>query len=227
MLLTGAGSGGTLQTTTVAAQASVSRRDMGIVTAVRNFMRLLGGTLALALGSTILNNYLTQAMRGLALSEGAVKAVVDDPTLLGTRFSAASAQTLKELGISTELAGGPILDGYVRGFRIVFILNATCVLRFLLIYLLYAQLNAIFFDRLSAVAFITSVLMIKHKELTRPDEARLREEAKAALQSKKMASPTVLEKSPPEEMASRAENDREEDEPESEEGVQKAEVSKV
>jgi hypothetical protein len=36
MLLAGIGAGQTLQTTTVAAQASVSRRDMSVVTAVRN-----------------------------------------------------------------------------------------------------------------------------------------------------------------------------------------------
>jgi hypothetical protein len=63
----------TLQTTTVAAQASVERKDMSVVTAVRNvgakytkyvsvpliqnyfqFMRLFGGTLSLAVGSTLM-----------------------------------------------------------------------------------------------------------------------------------------------------------------------------
>ena len=69
----------TLQTTTVAAQASVPRRDMAVVTAVRNvssifvlgggvccdeahaafqFVRLLGGTLASAIGSTIMRVFL-------------------------------------------------------------------------------------------------------------------------------------------------------------------------
>ena len=36
MLLAGVGAGQTLQTTVVAAQASVPRRDMSVVTAVRN-----------------------------------------------------------------------------------------------------------------------------------------------------------------------------------------------
>ncbi|KAG6836513.1 hypothetical protein H0H93_007303 [Arthromyces matolae] len=53
MLSAGVGAGLTLQTTTVAAQASVSRRDMSIVTAFRNFIRLLGATLALAISSTL------------------------------------------------------------------------------------------------------------------------------------------------------------------------------
>jgi hypothetical protein len=70
MLLAGIGAGQTLQTTTVAAQASVSRRDMSVVTAVRNvsikpfgltsdiiiiqFVRLMGGTLTLPVGAAIM-----------------------------------------------------------------------------------------------------------------------------------------------------------------------------
>jgi hypothetical protein len=44
----------TLQTTTVAAQASVPRKDMAVVTAFRNFIRQLGGTLTLAFASTFM-----------------------------------------------------------------------------------------------------------------------------------------------------------------------------
>ncbi|KAL0952039.1 hypothetical protein HGRIS_008681 [Hohenbuehelia grisea] len=54
MLLSGIGAGQTLQTTTVAAQASVPRKDMSVVTAFRNFIRQLGGALTLAIGSTIM-----------------------------------------------------------------------------------------------------------------------------------------------------------------------------
>jgi hypothetical protein len=70
MLISGLGSGQTMQTTTVAAQASVPRRDMSVVTTLRNvrsrlwcargsngvgqFLRQLGGTLALAVASTIM-----------------------------------------------------------------------------------------------------------------------------------------------------------------------------
>ncbi|KAK0439115.1 hypothetical protein EV421DRAFT_1821364 [Armillaria borealis] len=54
MLLSGIGAGQTLQPTTIATQASVSRKDMSVVTVFRNFVRNLGGTLALAVGSTII-----------------------------------------------------------------------------------------------------------------------------------------------------------------------------
>lgn len=55
-----------------------------------------------------------------------------------------------------------ILDrGYTRGFRSVFILNAG----------------------LSAVATITSILLIKHKNLTREDDAKFREAAEGEKRS--------------------------------------------
>ncbi|GJE94633.1 MFS general substrate transporter [Phanerochaete sordida] len=158
MLMTGTGGGQTLQTTTVAAQASVSRRDMAIVTAVRNFVRLLGGTLALAIGATIINNSLTHSMTKLNLPSSTIKKIVDDPTLLGARLTDSMNSTsnpLSALGISPD-AADRILDGYNNGFRAVFIMNAT----------------------LAAIATVVSVLMIRHKELTRGDEAQLKAQAK-------------------------------------------------
>ncbi|OSX61679.1 hypothetical protein POSPLADRAFT_1046967 [Postia placenta MAD-698-R-SB12] len=162
MLLSGLGAGQTLQTTTVAAQASVSRRDMSVVTAVRNFVRLLGGTLSLALGATIINNSLRSSMSSLGLPSATIKKIVDDPTLLGVRFSSPSDSSLAALGITPAMAAD-ILDGYTRGFRTVFILNAC----------------------LAAVATLASILMIRHKELSRGDEDKLRAVAQAELTSEK------------------------------------------
>ncbi|KDQ56248.1 hypothetical protein JAAARDRAFT_132785 [Jaapia argillacea MUCL 33604] len=166
MLLSGVGAGQTLQTTTVAAQASVSRKDMSVVTAVRNFIRLLGGTLSLAVGATITNNALRGAMTSLALSPSVIKAVVDDPTLLGSRMSPSSASKLASLGITTS-AADHILSGYNHGFRVVFVLNAT----------------------LAAIATIASVLMIRHKELTRGDEEDLRAQARREADSEGKVDP--------------------------------------
>ncbi|KAH9944596.1 MFS general substrate transporter [Amylocystis lapponica] len=146
MLLEGIGAGQTLQTTTVAAQASVSRRDMSVVTAVRNFIRLLGGTLALALGATIINNSMRSAMAALALPPATIRAVLADPTLL----SAPAA-----VGV-TRVQAARVLTGYTRGFRAVFVVNAS----------------------LSAGATLASVCLIRHKDLERGDEGRLREAAK-------------------------------------------------
>ncbi|EIW53983.1 MFS general substrate transporter [Trametes versicolor FP-101664 SS1] len=153
MLLAGTGAGGTLQTTTVAAQASVSRRDMSVVTAVRNFIRLLGGTLSLAIGATIINNSLRHSMTSLGLPSYTISTILDDPTILGARTSASDA-SFASLGVSPAVAER-ILGAYVRGFRTVFILNAS----------------------LNAVATLAAILLIRHTELTRGDEDDLRKKA--------------------------------------------------
>ncbi|KIK80219.1 hypothetical protein PAXRUDRAFT_244285 [Paxillus rubicundulus Ve08.2h10] len=87
MLLAGIGAGQTLQPTTVAAQASVSRKDMSVVTAVRNFVRMFGGTLSLAIGSTLINNSLRTALSSLALTPSAIATIIDDPTILTSSTS--------------------------------------------------------------------------------------------------------------------------------------------
>jgi len=163
MLLAGIGGGQTLQTTTVAVQASVSRRDMSVVTAVRNFVRLLGGVFGLAIGSTILNNALRHSMRQLSLPTSTIDHLVGNPTLLASRFNLTSNlnstdNPLAALGI-TEGEADHILAGYTNGFKTVFILNAC----------------------LAAFATICSIVMIKHKNLTRGDEERLKAEAKERL----------------------------------------------
>jgi len=158
MLMNGWGGGQTLQTTTVAAQASVSRRDMSIVTAVRNFVRLLGGTFGLAVGSTIINNALRHSMHQLSLPSSISNKIVDDPTILASRLSSnfnSTSNPLASLGISDSEADA-ILAGYTTGFRNVFLLNAS----------------------LAAFATICSIVMIKHKNLTRDDEVRLKEEGR-------------------------------------------------
>jgi hypothetical protein len=77
------------------------------------------------------------------------------------------------LGISASTADIILNKGYTRGFRTVFILHAV----------------------LNAVATIASVLMIKHKELTRGDEQHLREAAAALdVKSKEQKLVTDLEK---------------------------------
>ncbi|KAF8551553.1 MFS general substrate transporter [Imleria badia] len=160
MVLAGLGAGQTLQPTTVAAQASVSRKDMSVVTAVRNFVREMGGTLSLAVGSTLINNSLRSALTSLDLSPSAIKTIVDNPALLGLRTSPSQ---LASLGIGPTQAAYALAHGYTQGFKSVFVLNAC----------------------LASVATLASIFMIKHKELVRGDEERLREEAKQLLESGK------------------------------------------
>ncbi|KAF9554182.1 MFS general substrate transporter [Agrocybe pediades] len=160
MLIAGCGAGQTLQTTTVAAQASVPRKDMSVVTAFRNFIRLLGGALSLAVGSTILNNSLRSAMSTLGLPSSVVISVIDDPSHLSSPTS---------LSITPEAASFILNNGYTKGFKTIFILNAS----------------------LTAVATLASVVLIKHKELTRSDEKELKKHRDSLLKEKEKDSPQV------------------------------------
>ncbi|KAF8630504.1 hypothetical protein AX15_002875 [Amanita polypyramis BW_CC] len=116
MLLAGAGAGQTLQTTTVAAQASVSRRDMSVVTAFRNFIRLLGGALSLAIGAAIINNTLRNSMIRLRVPPSSISSIIDKPSDLAHP---------ELLGLSRAQVAFILSNGYTHGFRRVFILNAS------------------------------------------------------------------------------------------------------
>ncbi|EIW80164.1 MFS general substrate transporter [Coniophora puteana RWD-64-598 SS2] len=114
MILSGFGAGLTMQTTTVAAQASVPRKDMSVVTAIRNFVRLLGGTLGLAIGSTFINNELRDSLTTLGLSPSTVSTIVDTPSLLSTNAAGLTAE-------QTSIA----LGGYTKGIRLLFAINTA------------------------------------------------------------------------------------------------------
>ncbi|KAE9398873.1 MFS general substrate transporter [Gymnopus androsaceus JB14] len=144
MLLAGLGGGVTSQTTTVAAQASVARRDMAVVSAVRNFLRMLGGALALPASAALLNNAMRKSMEALSLSSSTIA------SLLGNWHFCTSKQATSSVMATT------------KGFKDVFYLNAS----------------------LTTLAFVAAVVLIKHKELLRGDEGKLKMEAKEALRTK-------------------------------------------
>ncbi|KAJ3553085.1 hypothetical protein NP233_g12729 [Leucocoprinus birnbaumii] len=151
MLLSGVGSGQTLQTTTVAAQATVPRKDMAVVTAFRNFVRMLGEALGLAIGSALINNTLRRSMQDLSIPEQAAKEIIDKPILLSYPSSS---------NLSPDLFIQILYDGYLRGFKNVFLVNAS----------------------LSATAFVISFMLIHETDLDREDDSGTpREETKEAL----------------------------------------------
>ncbi|KIJ08503.1 hypothetical protein PAXINDRAFT_18367 [Paxillus involutus ATCC 200175] len=158
MLLAGVGTGQTTQTTTVAAQASVSRKDMSVVTAVKNFAQLLGGTLSLPVASLLINNSLRTALSSLSLTSSAITTIINDPIILGP---STSISQLDSLGLTPSQASYALTRGYTAGFKSVFILNAC----------------------LAGVATVSSIFMIKHKELMRGDEQKLRAEARQVLEN--------------------------------------------
>lgn len=95
-------------------------------------------------------------MKRLNLPDSVIGRIVDDPSILASRFST-SSNRLEKMGVTLADADA-IIAGYASGFKTVFILNAC----------------------FAALATIISVLMIRHKELIRPDEEQLKAEAKLA-----------------------------------------------
>ena len=94
-------------------------------------------------------------MSSLGLPPSTISTIVDDPTILGAHTSATDS-SLSSLGISER-----ILGAYVKGFRSVFILNAS----------------------LNAVATLAAIILIQHTELTRGDEETLRKQAAESAQA--------------------------------------------
>ncbi|KAJ3776769.1 MFS general substrate transporter [Lentinula raphanica] len=158
MLMAGIGNGMTMQTTTVAAQASVARKDMSVVTALRSFLRMLGGAISLPVSSSLLNNAIQKSMVNLELPSSAITTVIGNPSLL------TNSTAIAGLDINASQAATILYKGYTIGFRNIFYLNAA----------------------LSAAATVVSVVMIKHKELLRGDEEELRKEAAEALRKAKL-----------------------------------------
>lgn len=87
-VLVGVGAGQTFQTSLIAIQASVERKDMAVATGLRNFLRMLGGTIALTVCSTIINNIVSSQLRSAGLSDELLREVLNDPTVLSSSLSA-------------------------------------------------------------------------------------------------------------------------------------------
>lgn len=115
LILTGSGQGQTLQTSMVAAQAAVDRKDMAVVTSTRNFLRSLGGTISLAVAAAVINNTLSSRLRPLGFSSETVTTIINDPLVLWR--DQATLQAL--LGTASK---SDVIDAYVRGFRTVFLI---------------------------------------------------------------------------------------------------------
>lgn len=150
-IITGFGVGQTLQPSLIAIQAGVDRREMAVITSFRNFVRNLGATLGLAIAGTIINATLRSTLTDAAdLEQAEVKFLLDNPSRVmdgvldvgGDRDSAQMRQLF--------------VDGYRRGFRVVFIVGAG----------------------LSALAFVAAYFLLPQVELSRPDEERLTGEGK-------------------------------------------------
>lgn len=81
-VIIGVGAGQTFQPSLIAIQASVARKDMATATGCRNFLRMLGGTVALAACTAILNNIARAQIDRLGISQEIVDQILAAPTEL-------------------------------------------------------------------------------------------------------------------------------------------------
>ncbi|KAH8731930.1 major facilitator superfamily domain-containing protein [Phaeosphaeriaceae sp. PMI808] len=114
-LLSGFGLGNTLQPSLIAVQAGVERKQMAIVTAFRNFIRNLGGTLGLAISGTIINNAIRETLYPHGLSNAAIQLLINSPDRFRNEYGDDRTKSIR-----MELS-----SAYVKGFRIIFIISAA------------------------------------------------------------------------------------------------------
>ncbi|KAJ5814831.1 hypothetical protein N7474_006608 [Penicillium riverlandense] len=113
-ILSGIGSGQTLQTNLVAIQASVKRSDMAVATSTRNFLRMLGGTVALSACAAILNNTARTGLSSL-ISPDTLSDLLADPTRINSPL----------LGL-TESQRAAAIQAYSRGIQNIYYFMVAC-----------------------------------------------------------------------------------------------------
>ena len=89
---------------------------MAVVTGVRNFVRLFGSTIALAICASLVNNRLRAGISGLGLSAEQIETLINDPTVINRPA---------ELALDAQ-AKAVVIEAYTRGFHSVFYLTIAC-----------------------------------------------------------------------------------------------------
>ncbi|WRT64234.1 uncharacterized protein IL334_001163 [Kwoniella shivajii] len=124
-IITGIGAGQTFQTSLVAIQSGVSRKDMATATGLRNFLRMLGGTISLAVGSAIVNNRVKSNLKGI-LTDQAFDTILSDPT------------QLKNSGLTSDQINA-VIQAYTKGINGVFYFTTPVIGLSVIITLLFVK----------------------------------------------------------------------------------------
>jgi hypothetical protein len=89
---------------------------MAVVTGVRNFVRLFGSTIALAICASLVNNSLRSNISQLGLSPDQIAALINDPTIIN-----------RPAELSLDAQGkAAVIAAYTKGFHNVFYLTIAC-----------------------------------------------------------------------------------------------------
>ena len=102
-------------------------------------------------------------MNQLHLPQSTIDGIVNNPTIIHALIDGSSSQFDVSPGVAKS-----ILGGYEKGFHTVFYVNAA----------------------LSAFSVVVTILMIRHKELVRADEAERKRKAEEAYKNEKKGKET-------------------------------------
>ncbi|WVR05959.1 hypothetical protein IAU60_002986 [Kwoniella sp. DSM 27419] len=105
-VITAVGAGQTFQTSLVAIQGGVERKDMATATGLRNFVRMLGGTISLAVGNAIINNRVRSHLQGTFDSQQLERILADPLQSSGMGLTASQMND--------------VINAYSQGIRGVF-----------------------------------------------------------------------------------------------------------
>ena len=108
-ILNGLGAGLVVQTSVIAVMACAPRKDIGVVMSARNWLRLLGGAIFLAISTTIVNNAFRQRLTGI-IEPAILQSILDDPIYI--------QHTLRNT--MDPATFDIIIDAYISAFRTLF-----------------------------------------------------------------------------------------------------------
>lgn len=160
-ILVGFGAGQTFQTSLMAIQAAVDRKDMAVATGMRNFMRQFGGMVALAICSAIVGNVVRSRLRPI-LTADLIDQVIRDPTALSSMDLSIEQQSAVVVAYG-KLYRQPWLTNIARAVSACFYFMTPC----------------------AGVSCILTVLFARRIPLERPDDQARKAEAREWVQSKK------------------------------------------
>ena len=118
LLLCGIGAGLVVQTTVIALMAVCKdRKEVSVALSTRNYLRLLGGSIFLAVATTIVNNGFRSRLNGI-IEPSVLQLILDDPVYI--------QHTLKNT--LDQATFQVIIDAYIGAFRTLFFVTMGLLL---------------------------------------------------------------------------------------------------
>ncbi|KAI0922568.1 hypothetical protein AcV5_009505 [Taiwanofungus camphoratus] len=154
-VLCGIGAGLTFQTTLISLQSAVDRKEMAVITAVRNFFRAIDGIAGLTIAGAILNNTFLHKFARRGIPRDVSDAIMANPVAVQSSKVIRSALTASQVEA--------VFSSYMQGIQNLF---RFCI-------------------PASGLSFLVSCFLIGQQELSREDDEEQKAAAKKWLDERK------------------------------------------